>query len=162
MKLRIKVQDGLPIGHPAYEDNLIDAYKEIPPEWEPFVRVENPTLGKNNLLLLHPTPIYRKINGVWQDYWYYREKTPEEMEEFYRPFKEAWARRPYAENFKAWVFDEQSLRFEPPFPRPQDGKFYRWSGPDNNWKEAPVPPDDGKLYDFDFDNWVNVEVPRNV
>lgn len=161
-KLFIKVKDGLPVDHPAFEDNLLDAFGVIPPEWEPFARVPNPANGMSTKILVHPEPIYRKINGVWQDYWYVRDKTPEEIEEMYRPYKETWATIPYAHNFATWVFNTTKMRYEPPIPRPTDGKFYRWSGKDNNWKLAPMIPNDGKNYYFDFDNWVNVEITDNV
>lgn len=165
-KLFLKIVGGLPVDHPAFEDNLIDAFGEIPPEWEPFERKPSPDRNNPNLVLLHLEPAYRKIDGVWQDYWYYREKTEEELaaEEnaIFEGLRAQWAQRPYAHNFTAWVLDEQTLRFKPPIPRPTDGKFYRWSGPDNNWKEAEPFPQDGKQYYFDFDNWVNVEITDNV
>lgn len=161
-KFRIKVVNGIAVDHPAFEDNLLDAFGAIPPDWEPFVRVLNPTVHNRNLLLLYPEPAYRKINGVWQDYWYYREKTSEELEQekeaALKPMRDMWANRPYAHNFTTWVLNEETLKFEPPVPRPNDGKFYRWHGSSNNWREAEPIPNDGKRYTFDFDNWINVEV----
>lgn len=157
-KFRLKVADGMPVGHPAFEDNLLDAFSEIPAEWEPFEHTPNPATNNYKLLLLHPTPAYRKIDGVWREYWYVRERTQEELEALYKPIKDAWANRPYANNFTAWVFDPEKMAFFPPVPRPEDGKFYRWSGPENAWKLAEPFPKDGKEYYFDFDNWVNVEV----
>lgn len=166
-KFRIRVVNGLAVDHPAFEDNLIDAFGAVPPEWEPFIRIPDPTHNNHKYVLLHPQPAYRKVDGVWQDYWYYREKTAEELEALYGPAKEAWAKRPYANNFTAWVFNEQKFMYEPPIPRPTEsappGMTYRWSGPDNNWKLAPIPPaNTGKYYYFDFDNWVNVEITDNV
>ena len=165
-KLYIQVKDGLPINHPAYNDNLIDAFGSVPPDWEPFIRIPSPLTGNQNLVLTHPEPVYRKIDGVWQDFWYYREKTAEELAQekaqAIDALKAMWAKRPYAENFTAWVVNEETLTMGPPIPRPTDGKFYRWSGPDNNWKEAEPFPNDGKRYTFDFDNWVNVEITPNV
>lgn len=171
IKLYIKVVDGLPVNHPAFELNLIDAFGAVPPEWEPFVRVPNPTFTDNTLVLTYPTPIYRKVDGVWRDEWQTRSKTQEELaaekEAVLVPIREMWMNRPFASNFAAWVFNETTFMFEPPIPRPTEaappGFTYRWSGPDNNWKLAPLPPsNNGKHYYFDFDNWVNVEATVNV
>jgi hypothetical protein len=43
--------NGNTINHPAYEDNLIEAFGEIPPHWETFVRVAKPIIG-----------VYQKFN----------------------------------------------------------------------------------------------------
>lgn len=165
-KLYIQVAGGLPINHPAYDVNLIDAFGEIPADWEPFTRVINPILAGQNVVMLNPDPVYRKVDGVWTDVWFYRDKTPEELaaekEAVLAPIREQWANRPYAHNFTAWVLNEEKFRYEPPIPRPSGPGFYRWSGPDNNWKLAPPFPQDGKQYYFDFDNWVNVEITDNV
>jgi hypothetical protein len=160
--LFLQVKDGMPVGHPAFRANLVDAFGAVPQDWEPFIRVPDPRGADPNLVLEHPTPIYRKSDGVWRDVWYARPKTAEELaaEKQIRlaRIRDAWANRDYAHNFTAWVLNEDKERYEPPFTKPDDGKFYRWSGPDNNWKEAEPIPQDGKRYYFDFDNWVNVEI----
>ena len=160
--LYIKIENGLPINHPAFKVNLIDAFGKVPDDWEPFIRVPDPTLKNKDIVLDHPDPVYRKVDGVWMDVWYARPKTPEELsierEALFAALREQWAQRPYAHNFTAWVINEEKQQYEPPFPKPNDGKFYRWSGPDNNWKLAEPFPKDGKQYYFDFDNWVNVEI----
>jgi hypothetical protein len=160
--LFIQVRDGLPMNHPAFKINLIDAFGAIPEDWEPFIRVPSPTLTDRSLVLEYLEPVYRKVNGVWQDVWYARPKNAEELaaekEARLAPLRAAWTDRPYASNFTAWVLNEETEKYEPPFPKPDDGKFYRWSGPNNNWREAEPFPQDGKKYTFDFDNWVNVEI----
>jgi hypothetical protein len=160
--LYIKVENGLPVNHPAFKINLIDAFTAVPDDWEPFIRVPNPALTDNSITLTHPEPVYRKIDGVWRDVWYTRPKTEEELaaekEKQIQDIRDAWSQRPYAHNFTAWVLNEEKLQYEAPIPRPTDGKFYRWSGPNNNWREAEPFPQDGKKYTFDFDNWVNVEI----
>lgn len=162
--LYIQVEDGAPINHPAFVSNLIEAFGAVPDNWEPFVRVENPTLTDKSIVLAALDPVYQKINGVWQDVWLTRPKTLEELAaEKQRRLDfvmQLWSQRPYAHNFTAWVLDEEKENYVAPIPRPTDGKFYRWSGPDNNWKEAEPFPQDGKQYYFDFDNWVNVEKPN--
>lgn len=160
--LYIKVENGLPINHPAFKANLIDAFGVLPDDWEPFIRVSDPTRNDTSIVLEHPDPVYRKIDGVWRDVWYTRPKTEEDYaaEKAVKldSVRAIWANRPYAHNFTAWVLNEEKLQYEPPFPKPTDGKFYRWSGPNNNWREAEPFPQDGKKYTFDFDNWVNVEI----
>lgn len=163
MKLYIRIENGFPVNHPAIEENLLDAFNgEIPADWEPFIRVPDPTRSNNKIVLTHYEPLYVKKDGIWYDYWEYRDKTPEELEEMYRPIKERWNANPYVHNFSAWTFDDVKLMYVPPIPRPADhglqGKFYQWSGVENNWKLAPLPPNDGKRYYFDFDNWTNVEI----
>ena len=162
MKLYIQVENGLPVNHPAVEENLIQAFSAVPENWEPFVRVEDPTRTNKTIVLTQPEPVYQKVDGVWCDVWLTRPKTMEELAEEKRArlsvLRAGWANRPYPQNFTAWVLNEELERFEPPIPRPDDGKFYRWHGPSNNWRETEPFPSDGKRYYFDFDNWVNVEI----
>jgi hypothetical protein len=161
-ELYIQVENGNTINHPAFKDNLISAFGEIPDNWEPFTRVINPTLTDKTLVLISPEPSYEKVDGVWCDVWQTRPKTAEEFasekEAEIRAIHRLWAEHPYFNNFSAWILNEETMRFEPPFPKPTDGKFYRWHGPSNNWREAEPFPQDGKKYTFDFDNWVNVEI----
>lgn len=165
MNLYIQVENGQCINHPAFESNLIEAFGAVPDNWEPFIRFK-PELPSKYHVFTSDQPTYQKIDGVWTDVWEIRELTPEEKIQLdatllagkKAAIQDIWARRKYASNFSAWVFNEEKLKYEPPIPCPNDGKFYRWSGPDNNWKEAEPVPNDGKNYEFDFDNWVNVEI----
>ena len=162
MKLYIQVENGQAVNHPAFEENLIEAFGAIPNNWEPFIRVSNPTESDNTIVLNSPAPAYQKIDGVWTDVWSFRPKTAEELahdkEKRLAARRAAWSNLPYSHNFTAWVLNEETEKYEAPISRPDDGKFYRWSGPDNNWKEAEPIPQDDKQYYFDFDNWVNVEI----
>lgn len=160
MKLYIQVKDGNPINHPALEENLLQAFETIPDDWEPFIRRPPMPVGLYQVID-GEHPIYAKVNGVWTDVWIVRNMTADEKLAIQQPVHDMWANRPYASNFTTWVYNEAANTYEPPFPRPDDapeGFQYRWNGADNNWKLAPVFPDDGKVYKFDFDNWVNVEV----
>lgn len=173
MRLYIQVENDRPINHPAAESNLIDAFGAVPEGWEPFIRVPKPGAAENKVVLVN-APEYRKIDGVWTDFWHVRDMTEEEIAEIQQlaqeqalalkreAFRSLWANRPYAHNYTAWVLNETLWKFEPPFPKPSDGKFYRWCGAENNWKEADPFPNDGKQYYFDFDNWVNVEITDDV
>lgn len=40
--------------------------------------------------------------------------------------------------FPSWVLNEQSCLWEPPTPRPQDGKRYRWDEATQSWIEIQI------------------------
>lgn len=158
MKLYIQTENGEPVNHPAFEENLIAAFGGVPDHWKPFVRVERPVIGMYEVLESE-TPVYQQVDGVWTDVWSVRPMTAEEItakkEEIKQAVLSAWALIPNAFNFTAWVYDEETQRMVAPIPRPvEEGKIFRWSGADNNWKEAPAKPEDGNQYKFDFAQWV--------
>jgi hypothetical protein len=151
MKLYIQTENGQTVNHPALEDNLIAAFGGVPDHWKPFVRVERPTLGVYEVLESEEAA-YELVDGVWTDVWTVRPMTAEEIAAKQQQVIDAWALIPNAFNFTAWVLDEDNLRMVAPIPRPvEEGKIFRWSGADNNWKEAPAKPE-GK-YVFDFAEW---------
>lgn len=159
MNLYIQIQNGQPINHPALEDNLLQAFNPIPKNWEPFIRVEKPVIGVYEVLE-NQEPIYAKVNGVWTDFWSVREMTAEEKAAKQQTTRDAFSAREYAENWSAWVLDEVTCEMAPPIPRPVSdqaklsaGIYTYWCGADNNWKDIPVYPTDGKLYKFDFFAW---------
>lgn len=150
MNLYIKIENGQPVDHPAFADNLLHAFGCIPENWEIFNRIEMPTptvyqtFGTEN-----PEPTYEKVNGVWQDVWPLRDMTAEEKLAHQNEVKQEWASRPNAEYLKAWVFNEETCSFDPPIPMPNDGKQYFWQGVSNSWVELPPYPTDGKTYKLD-------------
>jgi len=154
MKLYIQTENGQTVNHPAFESNLIAAFGGVPDHWKPFVRVERPTLGVYEVLESEQ-PAYEFVDGVWTDVWTVRPMTAEEKAAAQQAVRDAWALIPNAFNFTAWVLDEATLRMVPPTPRPvEEGKIFRWSGADNNWKEAPAQPEAGGPYKFDFAQWI--------
>jgi hypothetical protein len=107
--------------------------------------------------------VYAKVDGVWTDVWSVRPMTAEEItakkEAIKQAVIDAWALIPNAFNFTAWVYDEETQRMVAPIPRPvEEGKIFRWSGADNNWKEAPAKPEGEGQYAFDFAQWVWIQV----
>ena len=164
MNLYIKTENGQALDHPVFEDNLIHALGTIPEHWEPFMRVEPPIAGEYEVVE-HP-PNYQKINGVWTDIWTVRPMTNEERAAKDQKTKDdaralaiySWKIMPAAENFTAWILNEETLKYEPPTPRPEDGKKYFWQGTTNSWVERPPFPDDGKTYRFDFPLGAWIEV----
>jgi hypothetical protein len=153
MNLYIQTENGQTVNHPAFEDNLIAAFGGVPDHWKPFVRVERPTLGVYETLESEQ-PAYEMVDGVWTDVWTVRPMTAEEIAAVHQQVIDAWALMPNAFNFTAWVLEEATLRMVPPIPRPvEEGKIFRWSGADNNWKEAPARPEGEGQYVFDFAQW---------
>lgn len=157
MNLYIQIQDGQPINHPAYEDNLMQAFNEIPSNWEPFVRVQCPIPGVYDVLE-SDMPTYQKVNGTWTDVWSLRPMTDAEKSAKQQSAKDLWASRPQASNWSAWTFNEATCAFDPPIPRPEPNKdklgqniFTFWCGAENNWKDTPPRPDG--IADFDFIAW---------
>lgn len=77
MKLFIQIENGQCVNHPAFEQNLIEAFGRVPDNWEPFVRVERPEIGEYEVLESE-TVTYKKIGDVWKDVWALRPMTDEE------------------------------------------------------------------------------------
>lgn len=152
MKLYIQVEDNKPINHPAFEDNLLQAYPQIPSNWEEFVRVPRPDITLYQVLE-NESAIYEKVNGVWTDVWKVRDMTNEEKLALQQQVKDQFAARPYASNYSAWVFNEASCTYDPPIPYPQtqDNVIYAWCGAENNWKEVPQQPEGN--YKFNLLTW---------
>lgn len=159
MSLYIEVENGQPKNSPAFESNLIAAFGAIPEHWEPFIRVEHPTLGVYEVVVEEKST-YGKINGVWADVWAVREMTAEEKTAKQQGVIASFNLREQASNWSAWTFDEATCKMVPPIPRPEpvEGKIVFWCGADTNWKEAPTHPVDDNQYKFDFLAWQWVQV----
>ena len=131
-------ENGNTKNHPAFEDNLIQAFGKVPDHWETFVRVERP-IPSVYQVLDSQDPTYEKVNGVWTDVWALRDMTAEEKAAKQQAAKDLWAQRPNLANFSAWTFNEATCQYEPPIPYPTDGKIYRWDGATNSWVEFTLP-----------------------
>ena len=156
MNLYIQTENGNAINHPAFEDNLIEAFGSIPEHWEPFIRIERPiptiyqTFDAEELT-------YGKVNGVWADVWSLRDMTADEVSAKQQAAKDAWAALPNRDNFAAWTFDEATCSYQPPIPRPTEGNVF-WQGTTLTWVSRPEYPTDGKAYKLDFASATWVEV----
>lgn len=159
MNLYIETENGVTKNHPAFEDNLLQAFGSIPAHWEPFTRVERPALGVYEVMTAEE-PTYEKVDGVWTDVWHKRDMTAEEKTAKQQAVITAFNSREQAENWSAWTLDEATCEMVPPIPRPApvEGVLVFWCGADNNWKEAPAYPVDGNQYKFDFLAWQWVQV----
>jgi hypothetical protein len=169
MNLYIETKNGQTKNHPAFEDNLLQAFGAIPDHWETFVRVERPNALVYQVLD-SDEPTYQKINGVWTDVWSLRDMIVEEKAAKQQAVRDAFNSRDQASNWSAWTLDEATCEMVPPVARPEldqtkldAGIRTLWCGADNNWKDTPAYPKDEKQYKFDFIawNWVEVQVNSN-
>ena len=154
MNLYIQIENGQPVNHPALEDNLLQAFLEIPAHWEKFARALPPVLSVYQTLV-SDVPTYEKVDGIWTDVWTVRDMTAEEKADKQQRVRDEFNMRPQAANWAAWTLDEATCTMQPPIPRPPfvAGEFVFWCGADNNWKQAPDYPVDGGKYIFDFFAW---------
>lgn len=164
MALFIKVENGNTVNHPAFEENLIQAFGQIPADWEPFVRLVPPTPGVYEELDFSAST-YQKINGVWTDVWALRQMTPTEKFIKQQTIIANFNSREQIENWSAWTFDEVTCKMVPPVPPPaldvaklEAGILTEWCGAENAWKDTPARPVDGNQYKFDFLAWQWVQV----
>lgn len=162
MNLYIETENGAVKNHPAFEDNLIQAFGSVPSHWEPFTRVERPVPGVYEVLESQE-PVYAKVNGVWTDVWSIREMTAEEKATKQQTVIDAFNSRPQAANWSAWSLDETTCTMQPPIPRPEPDQtkldqriLTFWCGADRNWKDTPVRPVGDYKFDFFAWNWVEV------
>ncbi len=156
MNLYIETENGQVKNHPAFEENLIQAFGSVPDHWEPFNRFETPALAIYQVFE-DPKVTYEKVNGVWADVFHVRDMTADEKTARQQEAKDAWAAKDQVDNFVAWTFDETTCTYQPPIPRPTDRPVF-WQGATNSWVDMPQYPDDGKNYKLDFASATWVEV----
>jgi hypothetical protein len=155
MELYIETENGQIKNHPAFEDNLIQAFGAVPEQWEPFTRVERPSGGIYQKI---EGPAYAKIDGVWTDVWTVQDITLDEKIAKQQSVINAFNARRQAENWSAWALDESTCTMAPPIPPPDpiEGKNVFWCGTENNWKETPARPEGNYQFDFFTWDWVTV------
>ena len=126
MNLYIQVdENGKTVNHPAFEDNLIQAFGKIPSHWEPFVRVEKPVPTLYQTLQSHE-PTYQKINGVWTDVWDIKDMDEEEKTSLIAQTES----NPPGPNV---TLDAETLQWIPNIEKPDDGKKYFWKYKTGEW-----------------------------
>ena len=153
MNLYIEIEAGQPKNHPADGVNLIQAFGSIPNTWEPFLRVDRPIPGVYQILE-NLEAIYQKVDGIWTDVWRLRDMTPSEKMAVQNRVKDSWLAQEWVYNFSAWVFNEETCKYDPPIPYPEDDTMYRWYGIENRWRESELyMPEEGGPYRWDFVTW---------
>jgi len=160
MILYIQIENGLPINHPALEDNLIQAFGAIPEHWEAFTRIERPVPSIYQIMDSND-PTYAKVNGVWSDVWSLRNMTNAEKTAKQQFVRDKFNAREQASNWSAWTMDEATCTMIPPITRPSIDEtkisqniFTFWCGADNNWKDSPAKPEGNYKFDFFAWDWV--------
>ena len=155
MNLYIETENSATKNHPAFEDNLIQAFGSVPAHWEPFTRIERPTPGVYQVLESNEVT-YAKVDGVWTDIWVLREMTTEEKAAKQQATIDAFNSHEQASNWSAWTLDEATCTMQSPISRPEpvEGKLVFWCGADANWKEAPARPEGNYKFDFFAWDWV--------
>ena len=134
MELFIRIKNGQPFEHPIFGDNFRQAFpyintNNLPVDFARFNRVQPPVLG---VYEKNQTVSYQLINGMYTDVFACEQMTAEEITAKQQSVKTAWLEN----GFASWVFNETTCGFEPPVPRPNDGKFYLWDEPTTSWVEA--------------------------
>ena len=157
MNLYIETENGVTKNHPAFEDNLLQAFGSIPAHWEPFVRVARPVPDVYQVVA-YDEPVYTKINGTWTDVWTLRDMTTEEKATKQQNLKDDWVALPDRDNYLAWAFDEATCTYQPPYPRPTNRLVF-WQGTTNSWVDLPQYPNDDKQYKLDYASatWILVQ-----
>lgn len=133
MKLFIKVKGGVPQEHPMLLENIVAAFPGVNPEaadsgFAPFVRVGKPAIGVYDV---YDRVTYELVDGVYTDVHHVRPMTEEEKAAKQAEAQAVWAQHGYP----SWTFNEEFCRFDPPIPRPVDGKGYRWEEASLSWVE---------------------------
>lgn len=123
MKLYIQVENGVTINHPAFEDNLLEAFGTIPKDWVPFSRISQPS-PKALSIGVYQVPVCTYVldnDGIsWKDQWSVRDMTQEEKT---KKIDEVLQHQPYP----SWTFNEQTCHWEAPIPYPNDENIYVWN-----------------------------------
>lgn len=135
MELYIRIKDGQPFEHPILADNFCAAFPHIdvnnlPPEFARFERVAPPTLGAYEV---YEGVRYERKGDGYADVHTVRAMTAEEKLAKQQEVKAQWA----LDGFASWTFDEESCSFQPPVPKPEDGKLYFWDEANLTWSEVP-------------------------
>ncbi len=128
MNLYIETENGLPKNHPAYEENLLQAFEKIPAHWVSFIRVEQPVI---DVYEVYEGVTYEWFDGIVKDVHHVRAMTSEEKTAKQNQVKIDWDN-----HFPSWVFNEDSCSFASPVPYPQDDNFYQWDESIINWVEV--------------------------
>lgn len=136
MELFIRIKNGQAFEHPIFGDNFRDVFQHVdvenlPPEFARFERSEPPLIG---VYEVYEGVTYERRGDVFTDVHQVRQMTEEEKLEKKNQAMAEWADSGLA----SWIFSDLTCTFEPPFPKPNDGKRYRWDELTISWVEVPA------------------------
>jgi hypothetical protein len=134
MNLYIQIENGQPVNHPAFEDNLMQAFGSIPSNWVPFNRIQQPTELLTSPFQTALCTYALSSDGVtWEDVWTAVEMTDAEKSAL---IAERQAKPP-GPNV---TLNTTTLFWEPNTPKPTDGQKYYWNYQTGAWVEIPATP----------------------
>jgi hypothetical protein len=129
MNLFIQIENSQPIGHPAFEDNLIQAFGSVPSNWFPFNRVQQPIdLLKTPFQITQVNYVLSSDGLSWEDAWTTVEMSDAEKAEL---IAKEQAKKPCPNV----TLDTNTLEWIKDTPKPTDGKKYRWDWTNGVWNE---------------------------
>jgi hypothetical protein len=144
MTLYIKTDgsDGF-VDHPIYGEHLALVFPEhdfsqgAPEGYVEFFKKENPysNLPATEVVYKKITCEYKYIDGKATEEYTHVDMTDEEKKAKQDESKAEWAAN---NGYPSWVMDETNCVFEPPTPRPDDGKIYNWDESTTSWVEGPI------------------------
>jgi hypothetical protein len=153
MKLYIQVENGLPVNHPALEENLIGSLGGVPENWKKFVRVAPPELGVYEVYV--GVTYELRSDDAYTDVHHSRKMTNEEITAKQEEVKSVWAT--LNNGFTSWNFSEALCAYVPPVAKPQDGNRYAWRESNLSWVFMPAPPTgEGWTFNVETGLWEKV------
>lgn len=132
-QLFIKIENNQPIGHPILASNLSAAMINVSENYMNFVRTGIPRLG---VYEVYEGFDYQIQNGQCVEVHHVRNMTDEEKLAKQNEMKSSWSQ---TGGFPSWTFNEETCMFDPPIPRPNDGRTYVWKEDTLAWEEFIVP-----------------------
>jgi len=127
MKLYIQIVNGQPVNHPAFEDNLISAFGEVPNDWQAFNRIQQPDNLINNPFQKIQNSYALSADGItWQDVWTVIDMTSDEKQALVAETKA----NPPGPNL---TLNTDTLQWSPSIKIPFDGKNYLWNYQTGEW-----------------------------
>lgn len=133
MELYIRVKDGKPFEHPIMGFNFREAFPHIDVENLPdeFIKFEKQDTSVGVYQIFTQMEYFIE-NGVCKN-GVLRDMTQIEKQEKIQQLKDRWTG---IGGFASWIFNETTADFDPPCPKPDDGKKYRWNEDIVNWIEV--------------------------
>lgn len=81
MSLYIKIENSQPVGHPYFEENILDVHGEVPSNYQPFIQKEKPDIEFGVYQKQQKTYGLSSDGVTWTEIFTAVDMTPEEKEE---------------------------------------------------------------------------------